>query len=123
MSYDCWNASVPPSKAWLKEHFGAISFQLAFANLDLIGIRLKKSGEVIIITYRGAKKTGFIYEGDALTTEDVFQIYNDVPKSWNDLLKVYDEKFGHLVDILAPHKDLYVWLNENEIVKIGKKKH
>jgi hypothetical protein len=38
-------------------------------------------------------------------------------------LKDYDEKFGHLVEILAPHKDLYVWLNEDEIVKVAKEKH
>jgi len=123
MSYDYWNASVPPDKNWLREKFGSISFQLAFANLDLIGIRLKKSGEVIIITYRGARKTGWIYEGEILTPQDIFQIYCDVPNNWNDLLNVYEAKFGHLVDILAPHKDLYVWLNENEIVKIGKVKH
>lgn len=111
-----------PTKKELMESFGYLSFQCAFLNLDLIGIRLRKSYEIVIITYRGAKKTGFMYEGGKLTKEDIDEVYGDVPEDYNELETTYERNFGHLVEILKPRKDMYVWINENEISKIVKTK-
>ena len=52
----------PLLKEQLMKDFGYISFQLALANVDIIGIRILKSYEIVIITYSKSQKTGFIYK-------------------------------------------------------------
>ncbi|MCX8533068.1 hypothetical protein [Chryseobacterium luquanense] len=111
-------ASFPPFKKELKEHFGYLSFNVTLINLDVIGIRLlgKFKDEVVVIIFRGAAKTGFMYEGSALTEEQVIKVYKDVPECFNDLTS-YEEKFAGRLEVLAPQKDNYVFINEMEIVR------
>lgn len=80
----------PLLKEQLMKDFGYISFQLALANVDIIGIRIVKSYEVVIITFYKNRKTGFIYEGGNLTNDQVFQVFQDVPEDRNQLA-VYEK--------------------------------
>lgn len=111
-----------PTKQELKNWCGYLSFHTAFYNLDLVGIRLKKSGETIMITFRGGKKTGYMYEGGNLNAQDVLQIFNDVPEFEDDIEKMYEPAFEHLVQVIYPKREYYLWLNENEIVQCKKVK-
>lgn len=111
----------PLHKEQLMKDFGYISFQLALANVDIIGVRLVKSYEVVIITYRAAWKTGFIYEGGNLTPEKVFRIFSDVPANWNELPE-YEKNFEGKTEILYPPKHNFVFVKENQVTKINKPK-
>ncbi len=104
----------PPSRSDLKKHFGYLSFNCSLINLDVIGIKLIKSGEVVVITYRGNRKTGFIYEGEKLTEAQVLRTFSDVPETYNDLEK-YEMEYEGRIEILAPPKDNYVFINDQEI--------
>lgn len=111
----------PLLKEQLKKDFGFLSIQLALLNVEIIGIRIKASFETVIITFRGAWKTGFIYEGGKLSAEMVFRIFSDVPEDRN-LLEDYRKKFGDKVEILEPPKHNYVFINENEVAEVKIKK-
>lgn len=115
-------AAFPPFKKDLKENFGYLSFNVTLINLDIIGVRLlgKFKDEVVVIIFRGANKMGFMYEGLALTEEQVITVYKDVPECYNDL-DSYEGKFAGRLEVLAPQKDNYVFINEMEVVKDQKK--
>lgn len=107
-------ASFPPLKSDLKKHFGYLSFNCTLINLDIVGIKLLNSNEVVVITYRGNKKTGFIYEGEKLNSKQVCAVFNDVPDEWN-LLEEYEREYDGRIEVLAPPKDNYVFISEKEI--------
>ena len=109
-------ADFPPFKSDLMKHFGYLSFHLNLINTDIVGIRLIASGETIVITYRANKKTGFIYEGEKLKPEQVFKVYCDVPETFNEL-EIYEKQYESRIEILAPPRDQYVFINEMEIKK------
>lgn len=113
-------SDFPVSKKELKEMFGYLSFQTIFINMDIVGIRAVKTGEIVYILYRGAWKIGFIYEGNALSPNDVQWIYNDVPSNYNDLDQWEMERDGR-VEILLPHGDNYVFINDKEVEPIKNK--
>lgn len=108
------NAEFPLMKDQLMKDFGYLSFQLALVNVDIIGIRILKSYETVIITFRGAHKTGFIYEGGNLKPSQVLRVFQDVPEDRNQLPE-YEKSLGDKVEILLPPKDNYVFINEREI--------
>ncbi|AZA93020.1 Uncharacterised protein [Chryseobacterium nakagawai] len=110
------NKEFPPSRSDLKDHFGYLSFNCTLINLDIVGIRLVNSGEVVVITYRGNRKTGFIYEGDKLNEAQVMRTYSDVPETWNDL-QSYEKAYEGRIEILNPLKDNYVFISEQEIIE------
>lgn len=112
-------AEIPLFKDYLKKAFGYISYQLVFANLDAIGIHIKKSGEVVVITYRGNRKVGFIYDSGDLPPSKVVAIYNDVPEDKNDL-EAYEKRTEGKVEILLMPKNNYVFVNEIEVKQIKK---
>lgn len=107
-----------PTKKELMNWCGYLSFHCALMNLDFVGIRSRKSGETVLITYRGGYKTGSIYEGGNLTREDVNQFFLDAPDYSEDFETDYLPKYGHLVELYYPRKDMYVWINENEIAPV-----
>lgn len=109
-------ANWAPYKSDIRKAHGYLSFHCALINLDTIGIRLLKSGEVIVIFYRGAWKRGYMYEGDKISNEQVFKVFNDVPLSFNDL-EAYENEYEGRIEILAPARDNYVFINEMEVVK------
>ncbi|MBO6183080.1 hypothetical protein AB670_02538 [Chryseobacterium sp. MOF25P] len=113
------HAQFPPFKSDLIKHFGYLSFHLNLINTDLIGIRLVASGEIIVITYRANRKTGFIYEGEKLNSQQVFHVYCDVPDTFNEL-EIYENQCNQekqRIEVLAPPRDQYVFINETEIRK------
>ena len=105
---------LPLFRDQLKEKFGILSFNCILINVDLIGMRSLKTGEVVIITYRGKEKTGFMYEGGNLTTAQQKQFFDDAPEDYNDLVKFEKEMVGR-IEILVPPKDNYVFINENSV--------
>ncbi|MEI7486441.1 MAG: hypothetical protein WCJ72_03350 [Chryseobacterium sp.] len=107
-------AQWPPFRSDLRNQFGYLSFNCTLINLDVIGIKLISSGEVIVITYRGARKTGFIYEGVKLTDQQVFRAFTDIPEDYNEL-KNYERNFQGRIEILAPPRDNYVFITDQEI--------
>ena len=109
-------AQWPPFRSDLRKQFGYLSFNCTLINLDIVGIRLVSSGEVVVIAYRGAHKVGYFYEGDKLNSKQVFRAYTDVPDNYNELIDYEKEYFGR-IEILAPPRDNYVFVNEQEIVK------
>lgn len=110
----------PLMKEQLIRHFGYLSFQTALINVDIIGIRVRASYEVVIITFRAALKTGYIYEGGNLSPEMVFRIFSDVPEDRNDLAE-YEKKFADKVEILHPPKHNYVFISDREVAELKKK--
>ena len=104
----------PLHKAEIMKDFGYISFQLILANVDVIGIRIRKSYEVVGISFVKNRKTGFFYEGGNLTAEQVFRVYQDVPEDRN-LLAEYEERLGDKVELLDPPKHNYVFVNDTEV--------
>ncbi|UJF29872.1 hypothetical protein L0B70_00320 [Kaistella sp. 97-N-M2] len=111
----------PLLKDQLMKDFGYISFQLALANVDVIGIRIRKSFEVVVITFSKATKTGFIYEGGNLTPEQVFKVFQDVPADRN-FLEEYEENMAGKVEVLVPPKRNYVFVSDREVREIQPKK-
>jgi len=111
------HANFPPSKSDLMKHFGYLSFHVNLINTDIVGIRLISSGETIVITYRANRKTGFIYEGEKLSSQQVFKVYSDVPETFNEL-EIYEKQYENRIEILAPPRDQYVFINEMEVRKI-----
>ena len=114
------NAEIPLLKDELRKAFGYLSYQLIFSNLDAIGIHIKKSGEVVVITYRGSRKVGFIYDAGELPESKVLAIYNDVPVDKNDL-ESYEKNLDGKIEILVMPKNNYVFINENEVKPIKPK--
>lgn len=110
----------PLLKEQLMKDFGYISFQLALANVDIIGIRILKSFEIVIITYSKSQKTGFIYEEGNLTPEQVYIVYKDVPADRN-LLAQYEQTMADKVEVLQPPTRNYVFVNDREVKEITKK--
>lgn len=109
-------AQWPPFRSDLRKAFGYLSFNCSLINIDIIGIRMIRSGEVVVIAYRGAYKVGYIYDGIKLTDKQVFTAFSDVPVNYNDLPE-YERKYAGRIEILAPPKDNYVFVTEQEIVK------
>ena len=103
---------LPLFRDQLKEKFGMLSFNCILMNVDLIGIRVCKTGEVVIITYRGKEKTGFMYEGGNLTIAQQKQIFDDAPDDINNL-KNFEKEMSDKIEILVPPKDNYVFIDEN----------
>ncbi len=115
---DCMtNAEIPLLKDELRKAFGYLSYQLIFSNLDAIGIHIKKSGEVVVITYRGKEKVGFIYDSGNLPENKVINIYQDVPADKNEL-EAYEKSQDGKIEILVMPKNNYVFVNENEVKQI-----
>ena len=111
----------PLLKEQLMKDFGYISFQLALANVDIIGIRIVKSYEIVIITYSKSQKTGFIYEEGNLTPEQVHIVYKDVPTDRNEL-EDFEKRMDGKVEVLHPPKRNYVFVNDREVKEIKPKK-
>ena len=118
-------SEIPLLKESLMKDFGYISFQLVLANVDVIGIRINKTWETVIITFRGAMKTGFIYEGGKLSPEQVYWVFSDVPDDRNHLPE-YEKRMAEKVEVLIPPKHNYVFVNEREVSEVkfnkGKKR-
>lgn len=108
------NSAVPPFRSTLKKEFGYLSFQCVLANVDVIGIRINKNYECVIITYRSAYKTGFIYEGGNLTPEQVFAVFKDAPEDKNNLDEWAEKRKGK-VTVLIPPKDNYVFVLDDVV--------
>ena len=111
------NSEIPLLKADLMKAFGYISYQLIFANLDAVGVRSKSSGEVVVITYRGNTKVGFIYDCGNLPEERVLEIYQDVPSDKNNL-EAYEKMYEGKMEVLVMPKNNYVFVNEKEVKPI-----
>jgi hypothetical protein len=107
-------SDFPPYKKQLKEVFGALSFHCSLINLDVIGIRLVENYEIIVLCYRGKKKVGYFYEGIKLTARAAFNAFNDAPEDYNDL-EDYSKEYVGRIEVLAPPKDNYVFINDMEI--------
>ncbi|PWN67625.1 hypothetical protein [Chryseobacterium oncorhynchi] len=107
-------AQWAPFRSDLREQFGYLSFNCTLINLDIIGIKLLRTGDVVVITYRGARKTGFIYEGGQLTDQQVFRIFTDMPMNYNELAR-YEQEYAGRIEILAPPRDNYVFISEQEV--------
>lgn len=106
---------VPPTRAELmKLYKGTLSFQCAFLNMDLIGIRFLESQEIIVIQYRGAFKCGFIYEGEKFTNAQLLEAYDDAPKIYDDLQE-YERKHHEFIELLVVRKHDYVFITEAEV--------
>lgn len=112
-------AEIPLLKADLMKSFGYISYQLIFANLDAVGVQIKASGEVVVITYRGNRKVGFIYDCGDLPASKVLGIYQDVPDDYNHL-EAYEQKHAGKIEILVMPKNNYVFVEENKVKPIKK---
>lgn len=104
----------PLFKTQLRERFGYLAFNCELINVDIIGIRSLKTGEGVIITYRGDKKTGFIYEGDKLTLAQQLTFFTDAPDSYSELGKFEKEMQGR-IEILVPPKDNYVFVDDRVV--------
>lgn len=113
------NSEIPLLKADLMKAFGYISYQLIFANLDAVGIWIKSSGEVVVITYRGKKKSGFIYDSGDLPEETVLEIYKDTPDDYNNL-QAHEKAQDGKIEILVMPKNNYVFVNDKEVKPIKK---
>jgi hypothetical protein len=113
------NSEIPLLKADLMKAFGYISYQLIFANLDAVGIWIKSSGEVVVITYRGKKKSGFIYDSGDLPEETVLEIYKDTPDDYNNL-QAHEKAQDGKIEILVMPKNNYVFVSEKEVKPIKK---
>lgn len=105
---------LPLFKTQLRERFGYLAFNCVLINVDIIGIRSLKTGEGVIITYRGDKKTGFIYEGDKLTLAQQLTFFTDAPDSYSELGKFEKEMQGR-IEILVPPKDNYVFVDDRVV--------
>lgn len=110
------NHYVPPSRKAQKEAFGYLSFNVSLINLDIVAVRLRESGEFVVIMYRGAHKVGYIYEGEKLTPKQAFITYDDAPENYNEFDK-YIEFYQDRLEVLAPIPDNYVFINDQEIVQ------
>lgn len=115
-------ANLPPYKRDLFEAFGHLYFQCSLINLDVVGIRIKRTQEVLIILYRGPVKLGWIYEGGELSQNQILTIYNDVPEDFN-LMQDYENRMSDKVEILIPQKDNYVFIDEGKVQQTTKTKY
>lgn len=114
------NTEIPELKQLLRETYGDfVSFQLALCHVDVIGIYLCKKMEIVIITFRGNLKTGFIYEGGGLTPEQAFRIYQDVPEDINNISE-YEERMSGKVSVYRPPKYHYIIEDNNRAKPIKK---
>ncbi|WP_315055186.1 hypothetical protein [Chryseobacterium indoltheticum] len=109
------SAQWSPLKSDIKASHGYLSFNCTLINLDVVGVRIIDSGEVVIIFYRGPDKTGYMYEGERLNDIQVFNLFKIVPDNYNDLEAF--EKMDGRVEILAPPRDNYVFINDMEVVQ------
>lgn len=110
------DANFPPFKSDIKKAFGFLSFQCLLLNLDIIGVRSKKTYDIIAVLYRGKNKVGHLYDSGAMTEQEVFKIYNLVPEDYNDLHN-WEKSMADKIEILVPPKDNYVFINDREVVK------
>lgn len=108
-------AQWSPLKKDIKESHGYLSFNCSLINLDVVGIRIIDSGEVIVVFYRGPNKLGYMYEGEKLNEVQAFNLFKLVPENYNDLEEF--EKMDGRVDILAPPRDNYVFINDREVIE------
>lgn len=110
----------PLHKAEIMKDFGYISFQLILANVDVIGIRVKSSYEVVVITFIKNKKTGFIYETGNRSNAQNFKLFEDVPEDRNQLAE-FEERMSDKIEILYPPKHNYVFVTDNTVQPIKSK--
>lgn len=110
------HSDFPPYKWQLKEAFGTLSFHCSLINIDIVAIRLIENQEIIILSYRGKHKVGYIYEGTKLTARAAFNAFNDAPEDYNDLER-YSKAYEGRIEVLEPPKDNYVFINDMEISK------
>lgn len=115
-------AEFPIPKKELKERFGFLSFQTIFINMDIVGIRIVRTGDIVCILYRGAWKVGFIYEGGSLTPQQVQKVFADVPENYNELDR-WETAMNGKVDVLVPMKGNYVFINDEEVKPIKNKEN
>lgn len=111
----------PLFKKQLRERFGFLAFNCVLINVDIIGIRSLKTGEGVIITYRGDKKTGFIYEGDKLTLAQQIKFFTDAPDSYTELVK-FEKSMQDRIEVLYPPKDNYVFVDDRIVQPNNSKK-
>jgi len=108
-------AQWAPYKSDIRKAHGYLSFNCSLINLDVVGIRLIKSGEVVVVFYRGARKLGYLYEGVKLNELQAFNLFKMVPENFNDL-EAFEEMDGR-IEVLAPPRDNYVFINEMEVIQ------
>lgn len=94
-----------------------MAFQYPLINIHLVGIRSRRTGEIVFIQYISATKVGFIYEGGNHSQELVITIYKGVPDNFNDIEK-YAYKNRKKKEILYYTKDNYVFIGERLVQKI-----
>ena len=94
-----------------------MAFQYPLINIHLVGIRSRRTGEIVFIQYISATKVGFIYEGGGLTEERVLLVYKGAPDNYNDI-RSYEFKNSKKREILYYTKDNYVFIGERLVQKI-----
>lgn len=112
-------ATLPPYRDDIRKIFGHISFQCLLVNLDIVGIRSRKTNEIIIVIYRGSNKVGYLYESGNLAQQQIFAVYNDAPQNWNDLER-WEESMKDKIELLQPPRDNYVFVSDREVVNMNK---
>lgn len=112
-------AEIPLLKDELMKKFGYISYQLIFGNLDAIGIQILATHETVVITYRGARKVGFIYDSGEMPMDKVIAIFKDAPDNYNDI-EAYEDRLKGKVQVLQMPKNNYVFVNDREVKPIKK---
>lgn len=94
-----------------------MSFQYPLINIHVIGIRIKKSYEVVYIQYLSATKVGFIYESGNLTESQVLFTFKHAPDDYNEIER-YESQNAEKLEILYFTKDNYVFIGERLVQKI-----
>lgn len=107
-------SEIPPLKSELKKAFGFLSFECVFMNIDAVGVLIVKTGQMLVILYRGAMKIGYIYEMEGLSEEKQNKIYQDVPSDRNKL-EAWAKDLKGKVQLYIPPKHNYVFVSDDVV--------
>lgn len=98
----------------MRKMFPAFSLHCSLMNIDIVGIWILKTGQVMTILYRQGEKIGFTYEMEGLTEDKQTRVYKDIPNRIEDL-EIWEEKLEGKVQVIRPRREHFVWVKDRQL--------
>ncbi|EKB56574.1 hypothetical protein HMPREF9699_01303 [Bergeyella zoohelcum ATCC 43767] len=98
----------------MRKMFPAFSLHCSLMNIDIVGIWILKTGQVMTILYRQGEKIGFTYEMEGLTEDKQTRVYKDIPNRIEDL-ETWEEKLEGKVQVIRPRREHFVWVKDRQL--------
>ena len=101
------NIKKVPAEIFFKKKGDFLFFQQVFEGLEIIGLHLLKKDEWFHGIYLGARRIGYIYDGDAYNLEQQAKIFQEYAPANYNRLQDFVKQYAGRIDYHKCRNDMY----------------